>query len=85
MHFGAKDGHYGLGLGQLEAASCPQAGALGVGFAELALGGQVAGVIAGVEAKVWGPPIGADGAHRVFDEVWALAPGGEAGGPLEQL
>ena len=58
---------------------------LRVGFAELALGGQVAGIVAGVEAKVWGPPIGTDGAHRVLDEVRALAPGGEAGGPLEQL
>ena len=39
VHFGAEDGHYGLRLGQLEAAARPQAGALGVGFAELAFGG----------------------------------------------
>ena len=85
MHFGAEDGHHGFVLGQLEAAAGPEAGALGVGFAELALGEQVAGVVAGVETKVWGPPIGTDGAYRVFDKVGALAPGGEAGGPLKQL
>ena len=49
------------------------------------LGGQVAGVITGVETEVGGPPVGADGADRVLDEVRAVAPGGEAGGPLEQL
>ena len=85
MHFGAENGHHGLVLGQLEAATRPEACALGVSFAELALGGQVAGVVAGVEAEVRRPPIGADGTHRVLDEVRALAPSGEAGGPLEQL
>ena len=85
MHFGAENGYYSLVLGWLGAAAGPQAGTFGVGFAELALGGQVAGVVAGVETVVWGPPVGADGADRVFDEVRAVAPGGEAGGPLEQL
>ena len=85
MHFGAEDGHHGLGLGQLKAATGPQAGALGVCFAELVLSGQVAGVVAGVEAEVWGPPIGADGTYWVLDEEGSLTPGGEAGGPLEQL
>jgi hypothetical protein len=30
-------------------------------------------------------PVGADGAHRVLDEVGSLALGGEASGPLKQL